>query len=708
MCLRGDVARRIMLVSSGFSRASPGLRFRMQQTCHATQRHRKSHPHVLNLLVISPQEDARRRIAALLSESGGNKISFKKDATEATALVHRGLFDAIVILAPGASEHAVDEIRSLRRCRPDGFVAVVVDGAPLAWEETALGAGADVVLREPIAAGHLEGLLRRLSPAASTPEFCPPPPLGNRGAEAGGIQRGPLEILRDFSHVLGYSLDHKRFAEQFVLKVRDIVGVARIAVFLESPRDTLAGSTPGPRLSCAAAIGVPADVIECFELSRTAGIGGCLVHSPRILLGGADPSSLLGTTDQKIQREFEILGCDVAIPITDRTRTVGVAMLGGHFTGRPFTSDELQLLFLLMEELGSALKNTWLHQQVTASHRLLADVLATLSSGCLVLDRNLAVLHANRAMIAFVKGPDAGLGARLEFSDLPAKIANPLYETVVRGAPPQSFFFTGGDRLYHVSIVPFVASGDTMPQTAMLLLEDFTQIEAAKRLEIEASKAKLIALIAKRFAHEIRNSLVPLATHEQLLESEYQNDDFRRSLKTALTRETHRIQRFTEQMLFLAQPARTPTDVVNLRDLVEICFRRVNGTHGPAGRLQVRTSGAPPLVRCHQPALEHALQELLTNALQVQAEEIVVTVTIDADPREGIRLSVRDSGPGFSPDNAAQATEPFFTTRNTGIGLGLTVARKIVEDHHGQLEVAPRGPSRDFDVEVRLPGAEVV
>lgn len=659
---------------------------------------------VFHLLAISAQDDARRRIGALLSPEA-YRITWKVDVAEAAPLIERGIFDAAIIVV-AASEHALDEIRALRRAAPGLLLPVVVDGAPLAWEEGALGAGADLILREPLAASHLESVFR-LVPPSHPPALATPAPLPAPAAAA----RGSLEILRDFSHILGFSLDHKLFAEQFVAKVRDIVGVSRIALFLENPRDGVGAATTNPRLSCAAAIGVPSDVIECFELSRTAGIGARMVRTPQIIQASSGTGGLLGANDQKVQREFEILGCEVAIPITDRTRMVGVAVLGGHFTGRSFTPDELQLLFLLMEELGSALRNTWLHQQVTSSHRLLADVLATLSSGCLVVDRNLHVLHANRAMATFVKGAGATSSTKIEFSDLPAKLANPLYETVVKGAPAQPYFFTGGhgsDRLYHASIIPFHATGGSLPQTAMLVLEDFTQIEAAKQFAIEASKAKLISLIAKRFAHEIRNSLVPLATHEQLLESEYQNDDFRRSLKTALTRETHRIQRFTEQMLYLAQPPRTPGDIVNLHELVDACFHRVNGAHAPAGRLQLRSSGPVPLARCHQPAIEHAFQEILTNALQVHAEEPVVTVTIEAGAEGGIRTTFRDSGPGFSEDTARQATEPFFTTRNTGIGLGLTVARKIVEDHHGRLNVAPRNPKREFDVEVWLPAAEAM
>lgn len=660
---------------------------------------------MVNLLAITAQDDVRQRLTTLLAETD-SRIAFKTDAAEGAALVEKGLFDAVLLVASAPSEHPLDEIRAIRRQRADLPVAVLVDGAPLAWEESALAAGADFILREPVSAAHLTHALRRLAPAdetvATRSQSLTRSTARSQSVNAAG--RAALDILRDFSHILGFSLDHKLFAEQFVQKVREIVGVSRIAVYLEPPRTAIGSHLSGPRLSCAAAVGIAPDVIECFDLSRSAGIGASLLETPQILLAHEV------AFDPKISREFEILGCCVAIPVSDRTRPIGVAMLGRHVTGRDFTSEELQLLFLLMEELGTAIKNTWLHQQVSASHRLLADVLTALSSGCLVVDSSLHVLHANRAMVSFIKGV-APAAPRLDFGDLPPKLAGPLYQAVKTGEKPAPFFFTGGlatDRLFHVSIIPFMVSqGGVLPQSAMLVLEDFTQIEAAKQLEIEASKARLIALIAKRFAHEIRNSLVPLATHEQLLDSEYQDDEFRKSLKTALARETSRITRFTEQMLYLAQPPRTPGETINLRDLVQHCFDRVSGGNAPAGKLHLRSDADIPLVRCHRPALEHAVQEVLTNALQARPEEPVVHVSISLTSDGSLRLTVRDNGTGFSEDTAGHALEPFYTTRNTGVGLGLTVARKIIEDHHGRLEIGLRTSEHEHDVSITLPAAQL-
>ncbi|RME71705.1 MAG: GAF domain-containing protein [Verrucomicrobia bacterium] len=658
---------------------------------------------MLNLLVITAHNKPRDHIASLLAETG-TKLTFRRSTSDASALVERGVFDAILLVAPGASEHALDELRHLRRLSTTTPVAVLVDAAPLPWEETALHIGADIIFREPVSAPHIERTLARLAAAPAAPAT---PPNAIPPTQPAPTMRGSLEILRDFSHLLGYSLDRDRFAEQFVHKIRDIIGVSRIAVFLEDLEDCLLNEGGRNRLRCTAAVGVPPDIIECFELSPTVGIGARMLTAPQVLLANSAALAPSLVTDQKIEREFEIMGCVVAIPISDRTRTVGVAMLGPHVTGRLFTQEELQLLFLLMEELGSAIRNSRLHRQVSSSHRLLTDVLATLSSGCLVINEQLRVLHANRAMLRFIKG-EADPAGPLEFADLPSRVADPLYDTLIKNVRVEPFTYTDtrhGERVFRATIIPLGSDSGRKPETVMLVLEDFTQIEAAKKTEIEASKARLIALIAKRFAHEIRNSLVPLATHEQLLDSEYQSDDFRRSLKTALSRETSRIQRFTEQMLYLAQPPRTPAQTANIRDLVETCFQRAADSLGIKGKLHLRSEQDLPLVRCHQPALEHALQEIFTNALQANPESPEVTVTIAPANDDGISIGFRDSGKGFDPETVERVLEPFFTTRNTGIGLGLTVARKIIDDHHGTLNIAPRSPTNEHDVAIWLPAA---
>jgi signal transduction histidine kinase len=88
-----------------------------------------------------------------------------------------------------------------------------------------------------------------------------------------------------------------------------------------------------------------------------------------------------------------------------------------------------------------------------------------------------------------------------------------------------------------------------------------------------------------------------------------------------------------------------------------------------------------------------------------------------ADPRIGVRLQteanghavpalqieVQDNGTGFTPEAMQKAPAPFFTTRNVGLGLGLTVTRKIVETHHGKLEIVPPKSGHAGIVRISLP-----
>ena len=54
-----------------------------------------------------------------------------------------------------------------------------------------------------------------------------------------------------------------------------------------------------------------------------------------------------------------------------------------------------------------------------------------------------------------------------------------------------------------------------------------------------------------------------------------------------------------------------------------------------------------------------------------------------------MQIEVQDNGAGFTAEAAGKMPSPFFTTRNVGLGLGLTVSQKIIETHHGKLEIVP-------------------
>jgi len=663
---------------------------------------------VIHLLLIAEESWAGIHAAGLFASSA-HKIIRKDDLDASRSLMESGIFD--LVLVPASALPQLTAVKTAAKSVP--VVVIAMDSTPDS-EQRAYGAGADLVLRAPLLPAVFAKATRAL--LAATPERTASFP--SRAAQPPAPVASPattdLEVLRNFSRVLGYSLDHKLFAQHFVLKLREILSVNRIALFLEPapsspPSQETSGGSNKDRLTCVAAVGISKDLLDCIELSRQAGIGQHVTRYAQILRADSESAAPPVREDPKIRREFDILGCQIALPINDRERTLGVALIGGRVTGNPFDDAELQLVYHLLEELGLAVKNSWMHHQLSASHRLFSDVLGAITSGSLVVGADLTVQHANRAFLRFLRG-EGPADPRVDFSELPPPLAAALHELAENGRATEPFFITSEKnpgRSYRVSLVPFPSSDRRLPQPAMALVEDFTQIQAVQRAEVEASNLKLIALIAKRFAHEIRNSLVPLSTHHQLIDTDYASPEFRESLKSALGRETGRIQRFTEQMLFLSQPAHPPDGWIPVGPLLHEAFQRAARSLGSDARLEISGGQEDAAIHVHRASLGHALEEIFLNGLQETTPGGVIHVALDCESGTTGALSLvlrfRDEGPGFTRENTARATEPFFTTRTTGVGLGLTVARRIIENHAGRIEVLARAAGEDPDIVLHLP-----
>jgi len=667
---------------------------------------------VTRLLFITEDSSQAFTLSTALSSSADFQIVTKPRLADARGALAAGAFEAAVLLPARVDADCCEEIAGIRGASASLVLLVVLPaGTPPEAQARVLTAGADSALFQPVDVPALGAVLARLTARSAAPAAVPAPAAaaGGRFASRAAALSTALEVLRDFSQVLTYSLDYRQLTQHFTLKLREVIGLTRIAIFLEpGAADVLPDSRGGDdsRLGCVAAVGLPADLVECFALSRRSGIGRQLSLQPQILRAPLD--SIPPFLDPKIAREFEVLGGLVAIPVNDRERTLGVAVLGGRITGGEFSDEELLLVYHLLEELGLAVKNSWLHSQLVGSHRLLGNVLNGLTVGALVVGARQQVIYANRTIAGFLGGEDAGT---IDLAALPPEIARPLHDVVENGLTVEPFFHetaAPSPHVYRVTLIPVHAAADKPPRTALLLLEDFTQMRAAQRAEIESSNLKLISVIARRFAHEIRNSLVPLTTHAQLFDMQIGDAEFRGSLKTALTRETQRIQRFTDQMLLLARSDQPAAELASLEELLRGSFEKARLYAGGDGELELKSELPPTWLRCNRGSLAHAFQEIFLNGLQSGGDAgRRLTVALDtapaADGRSELRIRVHDSGGGFTADAAARATEPFFTTRNTGVGLGLTIARRVIEAHHGRLEVRTRTAPDDPDLIIRLP-----
>jgi signal transduction histidine kinase len=112
-----------------------------------------------------------------------------------------------------------------------------------------------------------------------------------------------------------------------------------------------------------------------------------------------------------------------------------------------------------------------------------------------------------------------------------------------------------------------------------------------------------------------------------------------------------------------------------------------------------------PIVECDRVQLQQVILNLLRNASDamsdVEDRPRQLTIRTERDEGDRVRLSVQDAGTGFEPDSMNRLFEAFYTTKSDGMGMGLSVSRSIIENHHGRLWAQPNdGPGATFSFSI--------
>ena len=672
------------------------------------------------ILVLAPHPELADAMRSGLNPES-YRIVHRASPEEAEPMLAHGLTDVCVLDLDLTGVQGIWVVEKLRRRSPHCPMIVYTGNRSVDWEEEAYLKGVRHVLSKPFRARLLNTILDELLTKPTANQTTPPvrqfdtvffgaPTSGGGTTSAQSVTANTslqnLGVLRDFSAILTHSLNADALLRQFLLMIRELTGVNRAAIFLRSPSPSLmegAAANETRQLGPACAIGLAPHLLENIRLSFDSGIAGQVARIGRILRRQSPEAA-----DLETQREFELLGAQVAVPLLDRERVLGVALFDARVTGEPLVNSELEMIFHLLEQVGLAVKNIWLHDQVASNHAMLSDVMRELSSACVVVSRDLSVLHANRMARKYF-GQTGNRSGELDFSDLPAALGSKVFQVLKTGSALAPFRYTPENEpgtVYQVTISPVHHADAAVPASALLIVEDRTQTEQLQRLEVEAKNLRLVRSMAERLAAEIGNAMVPIAVHQQLITERFKDPDFRAALDKALAEGVKRVDRLVHQMRFLAGNVASSGEAIPVGTLVDEAFQEAKKyLTGKAGKLANECRDQPITVNGDRTALRHALSEVILNALQSNPASPQVTVRYaDGDAQSGsVDIEVQDNGPGFTPEAQKEASTPFFTTRIPGVGLGLAVTRKIVETHHGKLEIPLARDSQSGIVRVSLP-----
>jgi two-component system sensor histidine kinase HydH len=225
------------------------------------------------------------------------------------------------------------------------------------------------------------------------------------------------------------------------------------------------------------------------------------------------------------------------------------------------------------------------------------------------------------------------------------------------------------------------------------------RIEATERRMEEHRRLTLLGEMSAVLAHEIRNPLASLKGHAQLLVERLDDGSAERRKAARVVEEATRLESLTSDLLDFARSGPMDLGVVDPGALLEASAAEVSEA------IEVDSSESPDHWRLDERRFRQAvLGNILRNAVQASPP--------DRPPRARVAMengtlvfTVRDFGAGLPEGEAGQIFEPFFTTRATGTGLGLAVARRIVDLHGGRIAAA-NAPGGGAVFRVELPRRE--
>ncbi len=216
----------------------------------------------------------------------------------------------------------------------------------------------------------------------------------------------------------------------------------------------------------------------------------------------------------------------------------------------------------------------------------------------------------------------------------------------------------------------------------------------AQQALLRASAISSMGEMAATIAHEIRNPLGIIKNSAERIRAKY-NKDVDDPVFGFISDEVDRLNSVVAGYLDFAHPAEGKREEVDIKELVETLVGQTRTDFNEA-RVQVNVScedsDRPYRVVADRFAIRQAILNLMLNAKDAQPEGGQLDITISSDrPKrsDGVRVDLADNGIGIPKNAKDRVFDPFFTTREKGSGLGLYIARNVVEAHGGELTLKP-------------------
>jgi len=246
---------------------------------------------------------------------------------------------------------------------------------------------------------------------------------------------------------------------------------------------------------------------------------------------------------------------------------------------------------------------------------------------------------------------------------------------------------------------------------SILIFQDLTEI---RQMEENLEKSKRLALIgemAAGLAHEMRNPLASITGSIELLRRNLALKDTDDRLMQIILRGKDQLDNFVRDFLLLAKPIPVVREVVDVNETAADVLENIKLSKDWTNEIKIDCSLAPKVAAfANREQLRQIVQNLVLNAVQAMKEGGVLSLAtklMQVNHKEVVEIKVADTGLGIEEKDLKKVFEPFFTDKEKGTGLGLTIVGRIVDGYGGKIEIQSR-INQGTVCTVRLPAGEAI
>ncbi len=270
--------------------------------------------------------------------------------------------------------------------------------------------------------------------------------------------------------------------------------------------------------------------------------------------------------------------------------------------------------------------------------------------------------------------------------------------------------YGGAAQILACSIMPLVMDGKV--QGNLIHINDITERREEEARLRRAERLASLTTLAAGIAHEIKNPLGSMSIHIQLIrkamngKKEIGAEAVEKHL-SIIGEELNRLNGIVVDFLFAVRPMNTNLELSDLNSVIEDILQFVTVELDEGGvELDRQLDEQLPRVNLDEKYIKQALLNLIKNAVSAMPDGGVLTISTKRE-NEFVVLKIRDTGTGIPDDIIDKIFEPYFTTKDFGSGLGLTVVYKIIKEHLGEISLKSKeGEGTCFTIHFPIPQKE--